>query len=313
LSCFLCFLWPCPFMTPGQNFPSGGGGGAAAAGWRASIHAYAAMLAERVPASARSTSAGRRAWRTPRIGLPDLGFHHARSGGGAMCGGSAERDEAPAAGGCGYRAGTIPAETGAGDDRRRSRRRDADRGDQVDLKRCGHRPGKKLVSGGEEMVERVRAAVQGPDRPGVHVIMARDGRRWRARGWTRRWRGPGAYVEAGADMIFAEALSLAGGRSPAFTAAAVPVPVLVEPHRVRARRRCFTTAMSCGRRAAGLVLYPLVRLPRDECRGACGCSRRSAEDGSQRAEWWATDAERGRTLYDVLRYDEFEAARRTRS
>lgn len=93
--------------------------------------------------------------------------------------------------------------------------------DQVQAKRCGHRPGKALVSSAE-MADRIKAAVDARRDPGF-VIMARtdaiaseglDAAIARSRG----------YVEAGADMIFAEAVtSLDDYR--AFTSA-VGVPVL---------------------------------------------------------------------------------------
>ena len=76
--------------------------------------------------------------------------------------------------------------------------------DQVGTKRCGHRPGKEVVST-EEMVDRIKAAVDARTDP-YFVVMAR----------TDSLAGEGlqaaidrcsAYVEAGADMIFAEAVT----------------------------------------------------------------------------------------------------------
>jgi methylisocitrate lyase len=76
--------------------------------------------------------------------------------------------------------------------------------DQVGAKRCGHRPGKELVPA-EEMVDRIKAAVDARTNQDF-VIMAR----------TDALAGDGlaaaldrctAYVAAGADMIFAEAVT----------------------------------------------------------------------------------------------------------
>jgi methylisocitrate lyase len=76
--------------------------------------------------------------------------------------------------------------------------------DQVGAKRCGHRPGKELVSK-DEMVDRIKAAVDARTDPSF-VIMAR----------TDALAGEGlpaaidrarACVEAGADMIFPEAVT----------------------------------------------------------------------------------------------------------
>jgi methylisocitrate lyase len=75
--------------------------------------------------------------------------------------------------------------------------------DQVELKRCGHRPGKRLVSPAI-MAGRVRAAVDGR-RDRRFVIMARTDAR-AMEGLAAAIDRANAYVEAGADMIFAEAL-----------------------------------------------------------------------------------------------------------
>ncbi|WP_448884779.1 methylisocitrate lyase [Citrobacter telavivensis] len=76
--------------------------------------------------------------------------------------------------------------------------------DQIGAKRCGHRPNKAIVSK-DEMVDRIRAAVDARTDPNF-VVMARtdalaveglDAAIDRAR----------AYVEAGADMLFPEAIT----------------------------------------------------------------------------------------------------------
>jgi methylisocitrate lyase len=75
--------------------------------------------------------------------------------------------------------------------------------DQVSDKRCGHRPGKALVSR-QEMVDRVSAAVDARTDPGF-VIMARTDA-VAVEGMERALERAAAYAEAGADMIFPEAL-----------------------------------------------------------------------------------------------------------
>lgn len=76
--------------------------------------------------------------------------------------------------------------------------------DQVQAKRCGHRPGKELVSSGE-MQDRLKAATDARD-DGSFVIMARTDS-YAAEGLERAIERANDYVEAGADMIFAEALA----------------------------------------------------------------------------------------------------------
>jgi methylisocitrate lyase len=76
--------------------------------------------------------------------------------------------------------------------------------DQVGAKRCGHRPGKELVSE-EEMVDRIKAAVDART-DDAFVIMARTDA-LASEGLSRAIERAQAYVAAGADMIFAEAVT----------------------------------------------------------------------------------------------------------
>ena len=75
--------------------------------------------------------------------------------------------------------------------------------DQVGQKRCGHRPGKEVVPK-EEMVDRVKAAVDARSDSGF-VIMARTDAA-AVEGIDSAIERACAYVEAGADMIFPEAM-----------------------------------------------------------------------------------------------------------
>ena len=74
--------------------------------------------------------------------------------------------------------------------------------DQVGQKRCGHRPGKEVVTQ-DEMVDRVKAAVDA--RTNDIVIMARTDAA-AVEGIDKAIERAVAYVEAGADMIFPEAM-----------------------------------------------------------------------------------------------------------
>ena len=76
--------------------------------------------------------------------------------------------------------------------------------DQVGTKRCGHRPGKEVVSK-EEMVDRVKAAVDARTDANF-VIMARTDA-LAVEGINAAIDRACAYVEAGADMIFPEAIT----------------------------------------------------------------------------------------------------------
>ena len=76
--------------------------------------------------------------------------------------------------------------------------------DQVGSKRCGHRPGKELVPAAE-MVDRIKAAVDARTDP-EFVIMARTDA-LAGEGLSAALDRSAAYVAAGADMIFAEAVT----------------------------------------------------------------------------------------------------------
>lgn len=76
--------------------------------------------------------------------------------------------------------------------------------DQIGAKRCGHRPNKAIVSK-EEMVDRIRAAVDARTDPDF-VIMARTDA-LAVEGLEAAIERARAYVEAGADMLFPEAIT----------------------------------------------------------------------------------------------------------
>jgi methylisocitrate lyase len=93
--------------------------------------------------------------------------------------------------------------------------------DQVGQKRCGHRPGKEVVTK-DEMVDRIKAAVDARSDTGF-VIMARTDAA-AVEGIDSAIERAVAYVEAGADMIFPEAMtSLEDYRA---VKAKVKVPIL---------------------------------------------------------------------------------------
>ena len=93
--------------------------------------------------------------------------------------------------------------------------------DQVGQKRCGHRPGKEVVSK-QEMVDRIKAAVDARTDESF-VIMARTDAA-AVEGLEGAIERAVAYVEAGADMVFPEAMkSLDDYRK---VKAAVKVPIL---------------------------------------------------------------------------------------
>ena len=168
--------------------------------------------------------------------------------------------------------------------------------DQVSAKRCGHRPGKALVDAAE-MCDRLKAAVDGRTDPHF-VIMARTDAH-AVEGQQAALERAAAYVDAGADMIFAEALTtLAEYRE--FTTA-IPVPVLANLTEV-GKTPLFTAEELAGAGVA-MALYPLSAF-RAMSQAALDVYRTIRRDGTQRA---AVDAMQTRTeLYDVLGYQAYE-------
>jgi methylisocitrate lyase len=168
--------------------------------------------------------------------------------------------------------------------------------DQVAAKRCGHRPGKALVPT-EEMVDRLRAAVDGRSDE-EFVIMARTDAH-AVEGQQAAVERALAYVEAGADMIFAEALTtLEEYRE--FTRA-VDVPVLA--NLTEFGKTPLYTVEELRGTGVRLVLYPLSAF-RAMAQAALGVYTELRQAGTQRGviDRMQTRAE----LYEVLGYHEYE-------
>ena len=92
--------------------------------------------------------------------------------------------------------------------------------DQVAQKRCGHRPNKAIVSVAE-MVDRIKAAVDAKTDP-EFVVMARTDA-LSGEGFNAAVDRAGAFAEAGADAIFAEAMTEIDMYRSIVSAAGVPV------------------------------------------------------------------------------------------
>ena len=169
--------------------------------------------------------------------------------------------------------------------------------DQVSAKRCGHRPGKALVPAGE-MVDRIKAAVDArPD--AAFVVMARTDA-LAVEGLEAALERAAAYVAAGADMIFAEAVRTLDEYRRFADATGVPVLANITEF---GQTPLFTLGELA---AAGvrLVLYPLsaFRAAARAEETVYGAIRR---EGTQKSVLPAmqTRAE----LYEVLGYHAYES------
>ncbi|MFQ6005788.1 MAG: methylisocitrate lyase [Woeseia sp.] len=168
--------------------------------------------------------------------------------------------------------------------------------DQVAAKRCGHRPGKALVDAAE-MSDRVKAATDSRVEP-EFVIMARTDAH-AVEGQQAAVDRAAIYVEAGADMIFAEALTTVEEYRQ-FTSA-VDVPVLA--NLTEFGKTPLFTAKQMAEVGVRLTLYPLSAF-RAMSAAAEGVYKALRDDGTQEA---AVDAMQTRAeLYEVLGYHEYE-------
>lgn len=168
--------------------------------------------------------------------------------------------------------------------------------DQVQAKRCGHRPGKALVST-SEMCDRLKAALDAsPD--DQFVIMARTDAH-AMEGLEAAIDRAAAYVAAGAHLIFAEALTTLDEYR-AFTTA-ISVPVLANI--TEFGQTPLFTADELGQCGVRLVLYPLSAF-RAMSRAAERVYQTIRSEKSQQAaiDQMQTRAE----LYDVLNYLDYE-------
>jgi len=168
--------------------------------------------------------------------------------------------------------------------------------DQVAVKRCGHRPGKALVETAE-MCDRIKAAVDGRI-DDTFVIMARTDAH-AVEGQQAALDRAAAYVEAGAEMIFAEALTTLDEYQE-FTDN-IKAPVLANLTEF-GKTPLFTTEelADVGIR---LTLYPLTAF-RAMSKTALDVYTDLREKGTQSA---AIDRMQTRTeLYDVLGYQAYE-------
>jgi len=168
--------------------------------------------------------------------------------------------------------------------------------DQVGAKRCGHRPGKEIVST-QEMVDRIKAAVDARSDPDF-VIMARTDA-LAVEGLEAALDRAAAYVEAGADMVFPEAIT----ELPMYRqfASRLQVPILANITEFGSTP--LFTVEELKSADVGIVLYPLSAF-RAMNRAAENVYTAVRRDGTQKnvVDTMQTRME----LYDRINYHSFE-------
>ena len=165
--------------------------------------------------------------------------------------------------------------------------------DQVGAKRCGHRPGKELVEP-EEMVDRVRAAVAA--RHELLIVARTDAAT--VDDTIERGR---AYAQAGADVVFAEALTSLSDYARVSSELSTPVLANITEFGVTP----LFTVEELGAAGVAIVLYPL-----SASRSAARATERTytaiRRDGTQAGV--LDEMQTRDELYEVLDYLRFERA-----
>ena len=168
--------------------------------------------------------------------------------------------------------------------------------DQVQQKRCGHRPNKAIVSQ-MEMVDRVKAAVDAKTDPDF-VIMARTDA-LAVEGMQSAIDRACACVEAGADMIFPEAMTELSQYKEFVDAVKVPVLANITEF---GSTPLFSTE-ELGSVGVSIALYPLTAF-RSASAAALNVYKTVRAEGSQKN---VVDTMQSRMdLYDYLGYHDFE-------
>ncbi len=168
--------------------------------------------------------------------------------------------------------------------------------DQVAQKRCGHRPNKAIVSIAE-MVDRIKAAVDAKT-DADFVVMARTDA-LSVDGFSAAVDRAGAFAEAGADAIFAEAMTEIDMYRSIVSAAGIPVLANLTEF---GQTPLYTTEELAGVDIA-MALYPLSAF-RAMNKAALNVYKEIREQGTQAA---VVDTMQTRMeLYDFLGYHEYE-------
>jgi len=168
--------------------------------------------------------------------------------------------------------------------------------DQVAQKRCGHRPNKAIVSTAE-MVDRIKAAVDAKT-DADFVVMARTDA-LAVEGFDAVMERVSAFVEAGADAIFAEAMTDISMYRPIVEAAGVPVLANLTEF----GQTPLYTREELGEVGIAMALYPLSAF-RAMSQAALEVYRTLREQGTQES---VVDRMQTRMdLYETLGYHEYE-------
>ena len=168
--------------------------------------------------------------------------------------------------------------------------------DQIAVKRCGHRDGKKIVETAE-MVARIQAAVSGKTNPEFYLIARTDA--MQSEGLSGAINRAQKYVEAGADAIFAEAFYTLEDYKK--LSQEINAPILANITEF-GKTPLFTTE-ELKNAGVKMVLYPLSAF-RAMNQAALNVFQAIRNQGTQASV--LDQMQDRKTLYDFLDYEKFE-------
>jgi methylisocitrate lyase len=170
--------------------------------------------------------------------------------------------------------------------------------DQVQAKRCGHRPNKEIVSKGE-MVDRIKAAVDARTDSDFCIMARTDS--IAIEGLDAAIERSLAYIEAGADLVFPEAIRDLDSYKKFATAVGKPILANITEFGLTP----LFTRDELGANGVGMILYPLSAF-RAMNKAAENVYEAIRRDGTQAG---VIDAMQTREeLYERINYYEFEKA-----
>ncbi len=169
--------------------------------------------------------------------------------------------------------------------------------DQVNPKRCGHLEGKGLVET-DAMVKKIVAAAKAKRDPNFLIIARTDARA--SEGLDKAIERAKAYVDAGAEMIFPEAMQ--DESEFAAMRKAVKVPLLA--NMTEFGKSKLLNAKQLGELGYNLVIYPVTTL-RLAMKAVEEGLTQIAREGTQ--ENLLSRMQHRKELYDLIRYDEYTA------
>jgi methylisocitrate lyase len=168
--------------------------------------------------------------------------------------------------------------------------------DQVGAKRCGHRPGKEIVSK-EEMVDRIKAAVDG--RTDEQFVIGARTDALANEGIDKAIERAVAYKEAGADFIFAEAVT----ELPQYSRFAVETGLPILANITEFGMTPLFTVEELRGAGVAIVLYPLSAF-RAANKAAQNVYQHIRKDGTQKDV--VDTMQTRKELYDSIGYYDYE-------